>query len=102
MKKKLNLLLVLMVFPLMFFAQTQINVNGKIVDANGEPIIGANVIESGNRSNGTISDIDGNFTLPVKQGAILNISYIGYLSKEIKASSEVLNIVLEEDTQNLD
>lgn len=102
MKKKLNLLLVLMVFPLLFFAQTQINVTGKIVDANGEPIIGANVIESGNRSNGTISDIDGNFTLSTKEGAALNISYIGYLSKEVNASSEVLRIVLDEDTQSLD
>ena len=51
MKKKLNLLFILMVFPLMFFAQTQMNVNGKIVDTKGEPIIGANVIELGNRTN---------------------------------------------------
>lgn len=102
MKKKLNLLLVLMVFPLMFFAQTQVNVNGKIVDTKGEPIIGANVIELGNRTNGTVSDIDGNFTLSVQQGATLSISYIGYLSKDVSASSETLRIVLSEDTQSLD
>ena len=91
-----------MVFPLMFFAQTQVNVNGKIVDTKGEPIIGANVIELGNRTNGTVSDIDGNFTLSVKQGATLSISYIGYLSKDVSASSETLRIVLSEDTQSLD
>ncbi len=91
-----------MVFPLMFFAQTQVNVNGKIVDTKGEPIIGANVIELGNRTNGTVSDIDGNFTLSVQQGATLSISYIGYLSKDVSASSETLRIVLSEDTQSLD
>lgn len=99
---KLNLLLVLMVFPVMFFAQTQVNVNGKILDTKGEPIIGANVIELGNRTNGTVSDIDGNFTLSVQQGATLSISYIGYLNKDVSASSEPLRIVLSEDTQSLD
>ena len=53
-------------------------ITGIIVDTNGVPIIGANILEKGSR-NGTITDFDGNFSLNVKDNAILQISYIGYL-----------------------
>ena len=55
----------------------QTTASGTIVDATGEPIIGASVLEEGT-SNGTITDFDGNFTLNVSDGAQLNISYVGY------------------------
>ena len=56
------------------------HITGKITDANGEPIIGANVIEKGT-TNGIITDIEGNFDLNVTSSSILQISYIGYLSQ---------------------
>ena len=52
-------------------------VHGTIIDQDGEPIIGANVIEKGT-TNGTVTDIDGNFSLQVEENALLQISYIGY------------------------
>ena len=78
-------------------------VRGKVVDASGEPVIGASVVEKGNPSNGTITDIDGNFSLSVKPGATLLISYIGYKSQEVQAiSGKSVNITLKEDTEMLD
>lgn len=82
--------------------QEKIKVTGTIVDATtGETVIGANVIEKGTL-NGTSTDFDGNFTLEVPPGAILAISYIGYLNLEVKASAEPMTIRLKEDAQTLD
>ena len=50
----------------------------------GEPIIGATVLEKGNTTNGTITDIDGNFTINLPANATLSISYIGYITQEIQ------------------
>lgn len=77
--------------------QNEVTVKGVVKDANGEAIIGASVIEKGNAKNGTVTDIDGNYTLKVKRGATLTISYIGYVSKETKGG----NIILEEDLKSL-
>ncbi len=100
MKKKLNLLFMLLFFPLLIFAQ--VKVTGKVTDEAGEPIIGANIIEVGRPSNGTVTDIDGNFSFEVSSGANIEISYIGYLTQDVAASSSFLNIVLIEDTQSLE
>ncbi|MEZ5004935.1 MAG: carboxypeptidase-like regulatory domain-containing protein [Bacteroides graminisolvens] len=75
-------------------------IQGKIVDAKGEPVIGASVLEKGT-TNGTITDIDGNFTIRCKTGNLLVISYIGYKTQEIRASKNV-KITLTEDTELLD
>ena len=77
--------------------QSEITVKGVVKDANGEAIIGASVIEKGNAKNGTVTDLDGNYTLKVKRGATLTISYIGYISQETKGG----NIILEEDLKSL-
>lgn len=78
------------------------NVTGKVVDGNGEPVIGANVVVKGT-TNGTITDLDGNFSVEADSKAVLNVSYIGYLSKEVVVGNQnVLNIVLLEDTKTLD
>ena len=61
--------------------QQQVRITGTVKDANGEPIIGANVSEKGT-TNGIITDLDGKFTLNVASGATLVISYIGYQSQE--------------------
>ncbi|MCK9414699.1 MAG: carboxypeptidase-like regulatory domain-containing protein, partial [Prolixibacteraceae bacterium] len=79
------------------------SINGKVQDPNGESIIGANVVEKGT-SNGTITDIDGNFTLSLqKPNAVLQISYIGYTTQEVRiGSASSLTIKLVEDSETLD
>lgn len=64
------------------YAQSQ-TVSGVINDMNGEPVIGASVLEKGT-SNGTITDLDGKYSLNVRKNAILVISYIGYKTQELK------------------
>lgn len=77
-------------------------VSGTITDKSGEPIIGANVVIKGT-TNGTITDIDGNYTLNVPVSAILQISYIGYLTQDVPVNGkQQINIRLVEDTQQLD
>ena len=77
-----------------------INVTGLVVDAAGEPVIGASVVEKGT-TNGIVTDVDGKFTLSVKPGAILKISFVGYQPQEVKATP-TMKIVLKEDTELLD
>ena len=78
--------------------QTQI-VNGLVVDVNGEPVIGASVVEKGT-TNGGITDINGKFTLNVKPGSTLQISFVGYQTQEVKATKTV-KVVLKEDSELL-
>lgn len=75
-------------------------IKGNVVDSNGEPIIGATIMEKGT-TNGTVTDLDGNFVLNVAPGAIIQISYIGFATQELKASDN-LRIKLKEDTELLD
>lgn len=76
-------------------------IRGTVVDSNGYPIIGASVLVKGT-SNGTITDIDGNFTLQNVSGT-LQVSYIGYKTQEIVIKGQKnLEIVLKEDTEVLD
>lgn len=82
--------------------QQKKQITGTIVDVEDIPIIGANIIEVGT-TNGTITDMDGNFSLEVGDNAVIRISYIGYLDQEINTSGQtVINITLQEDTQTLE
>lgn len=77
-------------------------ISGKVLDDNGEAVIGANIVGKGT-INGTITEADGSFTLTVPGNAALLVSYIGYLNQQVKVGSQpFLNIVLKEDTQALD
>lgn len=77
-------------------------ITGTVSDNNGEPVIGANVIEKGT-TNGVITDIDGNFSLNVEDKTILQVSYIGYITQEISVGNQsTLTIKLQEDAQALD
>lgn len=78
-------------------------ITGVVLDPNGEPVIGANVVVKGS-TNGTITDIDGNFSIQnVPEDAILLVSYIGYSDKEVKIGNDhVINIVLSENMQALE
>ena len=79
------------------FAQTE--ASGTIVDNIGDPIIGATVMEKGT-SNGTVTDIDGNFRLKTASGATLVISYIGFATQELPAAAG-MNITMTDDTNEL-
>ena len=76
-----------------------IAITGVVLDASDEPIIGASVVEKGT-TNGGITDINGRFTLNVRPGAILKISYVGYQPQEVKAT-RTMKIVLAEDSEIL-
>ncbi|MDR2914838.1 MAG: TonB-dependent receptor [Tannerella sp.] len=80
----------------------QTGITGTVLDEDGIPIIGANIIEKGT-TNGVITDMDGKFLIQVADKATLRITYIGYLPQEITIKSQGdLKITLKEDTQNLD
>lgn len=81
-------------------AQT-VKVTGKVTDNLNEPMIGVSIVEKGT-TNGCITDIDGNYTLNVNQGATIIFSYIGYVTQEKQAVAGVMNIVLKEDSETLD
>lgn len=81
-------------------AFAQITVKGLVKDATGEGVIGANVIEKGT-TNGTITDFDGNFSLQVKKGATLVVSFVGYVTQEVEAQPNLV-ITLKDDTQLLE
>ena len=82
--------------------QQKIRIIGTVYDASETPIIGANILEKGT-TNGTVTDSDGRFTLDVDDNAILQISYIGYLSQEISPKGKPsLKITMEEDAKALD
>lgn len=80
--------------------QQSITVTGTVNDAFG-PVIGASVIEKENTGNGTITDMDGRFSLNVRPGATLVISYIGYKTVEVQAGKAPLEITLVEDSKML-
>ena len=84
-------------------AMAQSKVSGKVVDASGEPVIGASVMVKGS-SIGAITDFDGNFTVTdVPSNATLVISYVGYYTQNIRLKGEsTLNVTMEEDRQQLD
>lgn len=79
--------------------QNGVTAKGTVTDANGEPIIGATVMETGTR-NGTVTDIDGRFSLTTNRNAMLEVSYVGFKTKTIKAGENV-KITLEEDLRDL-
>lgn len=83
-------------------SQQKKTITGTIVDPSGMPVIGANVMVKGT-TNGTITDMDGKFSLEVASGATLMVSYIGFANQEIKVSNQTnLSIALKEDAEALD
>lgn len=77
-------------------------ITGKVIDEHGEPVIGANIIEKGT-TNGVVTDVNGSFSLAVSENALLQISYIGYISQEIRVGNQTtLHITLREDAMTLD
>lgn len=78
-------------------------ITGMVTDKNGAPIPGANIVEKGSTTNGTITDMNGRYSLSVPANSLLIVSYIGYNKEEIAVKNHsVLDIVLTEDTQSLE
>lgn len=83
--------------------QNKVKVSGTVIDATGLPVIGASVVEKGSSNNGTITDLDGNFTLSVASGAVLEISFIGFQSQEIQTTpGQHVSVTLKEDSEMLE
>lgn len=80
------------------FAQSTIT--GHVKDAAGEPVIGASVLINGT-SNGTVTDLDGNFTVNVQPGAPLTISYIGYQKQQVAAANGMVVILKDDQAQQM-
>ena len=95
--RKLFLSLALILTSTLMYAQTEIS--GTVVDATGETVIGATVMEKGT-SNGTITDFDGNFKLKVAAGTPLVISYIGYETQEV-AAKDGMQVTLKDNAKEL-
>lgn len=91
----------LVLFQVMSVWGQEITARGKIVDQNGEPLIGVTVVSVGD-NNGVISDVDGNFSLKCVRGAKLRFSFIGYSDVEQVTLGDFMNIVMKEDVQALD
>jgi TonB-linked SusC/RagA family outer membrane protein len=94
--------ILLKVRPVTGFARTPRHVTGTVVDESGEPVIGANIFEKGT-TNGTVTDVEGKFSLKIPPEAVLIVSYIGYVAQEIATGNrEYLTITLSENLHTLD
>ena len=77
--------------------------SGNVKDATGDPIIGASIVEKGNTSNGTITNLNGDFSLKVPANATLIVSYIGMKTQEIAIKGKnKIDVTLSDDTKALD
>ena len=80
-----------------------VTVKGTVKDKTGETVIGASVVEKGNTTNGTITDIDGNYSLNVPSNATLVFSFVGMRPTEVQVKGQTqINVTMEDDTQTLD
>jgi TonB-linked SusC/RagA family outer membrane protein len=102
-KKRGKILLIFISLLCIPFAQAQerLNISGVVTEENGAPLIGVNVVEKGT-SNGSITDIDGKYSVSARRGATIVFSYIGYTTVEKPAVEGVINVTLEEDTKLLE
>ena len=96
---KVCLLVAFFLTPLSALAQAQIS--GQVVDATGETVIGATIVEKGNPQNAAVTDFDGNFSIKVASGKILVISYVGMKTQEVPAATG-MKVVMEDDNASLD
>jgi TonB-linked SusC/RagA family outer membrane protein len=101
-RRLLRLLAFLFMLPIGMSAQN-VAVKGNVVDEFGDPIIGATIVQKGATSNGTITDLNGDFTLSVPANATLVVSYIGMTNQEVKAvAGQTLKIILKDAAEALD
>lgn len=102
MKKNVFILLLLMLLPAFAWSQERINVKGVVYDDLKMTVPGASIVEKGTQ-NGTVTDMDGNFSLSVNKGSTLEITFIGYKTQLIRVTgTQLLKVTLQEDSQTLE
>ena len=101
-RRFLTFVFLLMISGSAALAQELMKVAGLVVDQNADPLIGVTVRVQGDNKGGTVTDMDGNFTIQVQKGKTLIFSYLGYKNKEVLANSSRLKITLNEDNKVLD
>ena len=95
-------LLLLLLFDVNLYAQSTITVHGRVIDDTmKEPLIGLTVHEKGT-TNGTLTDIDGNYTINTKNGATLVFTFLGYVPVEVVANKNQINVTMKEDSKMLE
>ncbi|WP_455672982.1 SusC/RagA family TonB-linked outer membrane protein [Phocaeicola sp.] len=101
--KRIRLInLILIMFCCCNLLAQNITVTGRVIDVASEPVIGASVLVKGT-TNGIITDFDGKFTLSTQKGDVLHISYIGYVSQDVKVTgSQPITVVMKEDAETLE
>lgn len=101
-KALLNILFALTLLTWSYEAMSQAVISGRVTDQDGEPLIGATILEQGT-TNGTTADISGNYSISVQSGAVLEFKYLGFVTKTIAVDNQTqININLSEDTEVLD
>ena len=96
-----RLFILLLAFPLAVSIWGK-TIHGTILDMHGEPVVGATIVEQ-NTSNGTVADLDGQFTMEVEDGKTIVVSYVGYRSQHVAITSRqtTYTITLQEDIEAL-
>jgi TonB-linked SusC/RagA family outer membrane protein len=98
MKKSIFIFFLLFLLPLLGFSQLKLT--GVVKDKENEPLVGASIYVKGTTT-GTVTNVDGEFSLEIPEGSVLLVSFIGYQSQEVIANKPNLQIVLQEDTRFL-
>ena len=102
-KRILLVLLVMMLSVVTSFAQS-VNVKGRVIDKNGDPVIGATVVEVGSKGNGTVTDIDGNYSITLKsRSSQVSFSAIGYETMKVGVKGRtVIDVEMRDDVYMID
>lgn len=98
---KLLTALTCLILPVAMLAQEKVTVSGTITEVSGAPVMGAGVVQKGTQ-NGTVTDLDGHYSLTVPVGSMIEVSCIGFTTQEFPAFSATHDMVLEEDARLLD
>nr|WP_320039588.1 TonB-dependent receptor [uncultured Bacteroides sp.] len=98
-KTHLACLFIFLMSSISVFAQKSM-ITGKVVDVNNEPLIGVNVLVKGT-TNGTVTDIDGKYSISAPSGSTLSFTYVGFTAQLIKVTQNVINVILKEDSKTL-
>ena len=101
LKRSLMVVLFMLAIVPMLQAQTKVTVSGTVTDQSGEPLIGVSVLDKNTKA-GTATDVDGNFTVTVNKGTVLQFSYVGCKPAEYKVNGPKMNVTLAEDNMSLD
>ena len=101
MKRILSIAVMMVLGAALAFAQNTITVSGTVLDELGQPMIGVGVVQQGT-TNGTVTDVDGKYTVTVPRGADIEFSFVGYATQTIPANQAAIDLTLEPDNNVLE